>query len=131
MLDEQPFIVVNSDVYSDYDLAPLVASATTLTPLHPAHLVLVNNPEHHPGGDFGLNDGHVNINAPKFTFSGIGAYHPALFKGIQRGEKAGLAAQLAQPIAEGGVSGEHYAGEWNDVGTPQRLVALDRRIQLQ
>ena len=54
-----------------------------------------------------------------------------LFKSIRRGEKARPAAQLAQPIAEGGVSGEHYAGEWNDVGTPQRLVALDRRIRLQ
>ena len=130
LLDEQPFIVVNSDVYSDYDLAPLVTSAATLTPQHPAHLVLVNNPEHHPGGDFGLNDGHVNMNSPKFTFSGIGAYHPALFTSIQRGEKARLAAQLAQPVAEGRVTGEHYAGEWNDVGTPQRLAELDTRLRV-
>ena len=54
-----------------------------------------------------------------------------LFKTIRRGEKARLAAQLAQPIAEGGVSGEHYAGEWNDVGTPQRLAELDQRLRFQ
>ena len=130
LLDNEPFLVVNSDVYSDYDLAPLVASASTLTPQHPAHLVLVNNPQHHPQGDFGLSDGHVNTGAPKFTFSGIGAYHPALFATITRGEKARLATQLAQPIAERRVSGEHYSGEWNDVGTPERLAELDQRLRV-
>ena len=129
LLDDQPFLVVNSDVYSDYDFAPLVQRAQALTPTQPAHLVLVDNPEHHPQGDFGLRERSVTATGDKLTFSGIGAYHPALFKAVARGEKTRLAALLAQPIAEGRVSGEHYRGEWNDVGTPQRLAELDARLK--
>ncbi|HTE15182.1 MAG TPA: nucleotidyltransferase family protein [Burkholderiales bacterium] len=129
MLDELPFLVVNSDVYSDYDFTHLKARAQTLSEQQSAHLVLVDNPEHHPQGDFGLRDGVVSTDGPRFTFSGIGAYHPALFAGITRGEKCRLAARLAQPIAEGRVSGEHFRGEWNDVGTPQRLAELDARLR--
>ena len=62
--------------------------------------MLVDNPSHHPRGDFGLRDGAVTADGEKLTFSGIGAYHPALFAGIQRGEKARLAVQLAAPIAD-------------------------------
>ena len=128
LLDDKPFLVVNSDVYSDYDFADLVQRAQSLTAACPAHLVLVENPAHHPQGDFGLSDNRVTTTAPKLTFSGIGAYHPALFADIPRGDKARLAAQLAQPIAEGRVSGEHFRGDWNDVGTPQRLAELDARL---
>lgn len=129
LLDEQPFLVVNSDVYSDYDFAGLVKKAQTLTANQSAHLVLVDNPEHHAQGDFALCDGIVTTQGFKLTFSGIGAYHPALFVDIKRGEKVRLAAQLAQPIDEGRVSGEHFRGEWNDVGTPQRLAELDTRLR--
>ncbi len=129
LLDEQPFLVVNSDVYSDYDFADLAARARTLSTDRPAHLVLVNNPTHHPQGDFGLRENTVTAEGARLTFSGIGAYHPALFAGIRRGAKARLAVQLAQPIAEGRVSGEHFRGEWNDVGTPERLAQLDTRLR--
>jgi MurNAc alpha-1-phosphate uridylyltransferase len=129
LLDDQPFLVVNSDVYSDYDFAGLVKKAQTLTANQSAHLVLVDNPEHHAQGDFGLHEGIVTTQGAKLTFSGIGAYHPALFAGITRGEKMRLAAQLAQPIARGRVTGEHFRGEWNDVGTPQRLAELDARLR--
>jgi MurNAc alpha-1-phosphate uridylyltransferase len=130
LLDERPFLVVNSDVYSDYDFIDLKTRAQQLSARQPAHLVLVDNPAHHPQGDFGLRDGNVTAEGARLTFSGIGAYHPALFAGIARGEKCRLAAQLAQPIAEGRVSGEHFRGEWNDVGTPQRLAALDARLRI-
>ena len=129
LLDDQPFLVINSDVYSDYDFAGLTQHAQTLSANRPAHLVLVDNPEHHRQGDFGLRDGVVTADGARLTFSGIGAYHPALFAGIARGDKARLAAQLARPIAEGRVSGEHFRGEWNDVGTPQRLAELDARLR--
>jgi N-acetyl-alpha-D-muramate 1-phosphate uridylyltransferase len=129
LLDDQPFLVVNSDVYSDYDFAGLIQKAQTLTTNQSAHLVLVDNPEHHPQGDFALREDMVTTQGAKLTFSGIGAYHPAVFAGITRGEKMRLAAQLAQPIAEGRVSGEHFRGEWNDVGTPQRLAELDARLR--
>jgi len=129
LLDDQPFLVVNSDVYSDYHFASLQDRARLLSEKHPAHLVLVDNPDHHPYGDFGLRDGVVTADSARLTFSGIGAYHPALFAGITRGEKSRLAAQLATPIAEGCVSGEHFRGRWNDVGTPQRLADLDARLR--
>lgn len=128
LLDNQPFLVINSDVYSNYDFAALVPRARALTKAWPAHLVLVDNPEHHPQGDFALRDGVVTNDGAKLTFSGIGAYHPALFAGITRGNKARLATQLATPIADGRVSGEHFRGEWNDVGTPSRLAELDARL---
>jgi MurNAc alpha-1-phosphate uridylyltransferase len=70
----------------------------------------------------------VTVDGDKLTFSGIGAYHPALFAGVRRGDKARLAALLAAPMAAGRVSGEHFRGEWNDVGTPQRLAELDSRL---
>ena len=129
LLDDQPFLAVNSDVYSDYNFVALSERARTLSAKQPAHLVLVDNPEHHPQGDFGLRDGVVTAGGARLTFSGIGAYHPALFTGIARGDKCRLAAQLITPIAESRVSGEHFRGEWNDVGTPQRLVALDMRLR--
>ena len=130
LLDEKPFLVVNSDVYSDVDFAPLAMRARALSVQQPAHLVLVNNPEHHPLGDFGLQGGRVTTEPPKLTFSGVGAYHPSLFANIPRGAKARLAAQLAGPIAAGQVSGEHHLGEWNDVGTPERLAELDARLHV-
>lgn len=129
LLNDEPFLVVNSDVYSDFDLAGLKQRAQTLTADNPAHLVLVDNPEHHPQGDFGLAGDQVTMTGAKWTFSGISAYHPALFADIPRGEKARLATQLATPIAEGRVTGEHFRGDWNDVGTPQRLAELDARLR--
>lgn len=131
LLDDQPFLVVNSDVYSDYDFTALQARAQTLTAHQPAHLVLVDNPDHHPQGDFGLRDGRVTVEGERYTFSGIGAYHPALFAGIPRGGKARLAAQLMLPMADGCVTGEHFHGEWNDVGAPQRLAELDARLTVR
>lgn len=131
LLDDQPFLVVNSDVYSDYNFVALSERARTLSAKQPAHMVLVDNPEHHPQGDFGLRDGVVTAGGTRFTFSGIGAYHPALFTGIARGDKCRLAEQLVTPIAESRVSGEHFRGEWNDVGTPRRLVELDARLRVR
>lgn len=129
LLDDQPFLVVNSDVYTGYDFNALRARAETLSSQQPAHLVLVGNPVHHPQGDFGLRDGVVTADDERLTFSGIGAYHPSLFEDIARGEKRRLAAQLAGPIAAGRVTGELFRGEWNDVGTPQRLADLDARVR--
>ena len=131
LLNDQPFVVVNSDVYSDYDFTGLRQCAQNLNADRPAHLVLVNNPDHHRQGDFALRHEVVAMDGALLTFSGIGAYHPALFASIPRGNKARLAAQLARPIAAGRVSGEHFQGEWNDVGTPQRLAELDARLHAQ
>jgi MurNAc alpha-1-phosphate uridylyltransferase len=130
LLGEQPFAVVNGDVYCDYDFSHLPALAATLAnSADMAHLVLADNPEHNLKGDFGLHDERITDTAPKFTFSGIGLYKPALFANIPRGSKAALAPLLREQIAQGCVSGEHHRGIWIDVGTPQRLADLDAQLR--
>jgi MurNAc alpha-1-phosphate uridylyltransferase len=92
--------------------------------------VLVDNPPHHPRGDFALADGRVrNAGAPMLTFSGIGVYDPALFAGLVRGEKAQLAPLLRRAADAGRASGVHFRGPWVDVGTPERLAALDAELR--
>ncbi len=130
LLGNAPFAVINSDIYCEYDFTQLPARATKLKPNGDmAHLVLVNNPEQHPKGDFGLNNGRVTESAPKLTFSGIGIYSPTLFQHIARGAIAPLAPLLREQIALGKISGEHYSGRWVDVGTPQRLQLLDNALR--
>jgi MurNAc alpha-1-phosphate uridylyltransferase len=129
LLDDEPFAVVNGDVYCDYDFSHLSAQASALTHSEDlAHLVLVDNPGHNTKGDFGLQGQRVTDVAPKFTFSGIGLYKPALFSGIARGSKAPLAPLLREQIALNKVRGEHHPGLWMDIGTPQRLDELDKQL---
>ena len=136
LLGEQPFAVVNGDVYCDYDFTHLPHCAAALANSSDmAHLVLVNNPEHNPSGDFCLSNQRVvptpstlNPQSSILTFSGIGLYRPALFDGIARGSAAPLAPLLRAQIAAGKVSGEHHRGIWIDVGTPQRLQELDQQL---
>lgn len=130
ILGDAPFAVINADIYCDYDFAQLPLRAATLSKnSDTAHLVLVNNPEQHPKGDFGLQDARVTDTSPKLTFSGIGIYSPAIFHSIPPGSLAPLAPLLRDQIARGKVSGEHYSGHWVDVGTPQRLQQLDNHLR--
>lgn len=137
LLGEQPFAVVNGDVYCDYDFTHLPHCAAALAnSTDMAHLVLVNNPEHNPSGDFCLSNQRVvptpsilNPQSSILTFSGIGLYRPALFDGIARGSAAPLAPLLRAQIAASKVSGEHHRGIWIDVGTPQRLQELDQQLR--
>ena len=129
LLCDGPFAVINGDIFCDYDFSRLHQRAARLVANgDTAHLVLVDNPPQHPGGDFGLNLLRVTDSAPRFTFSGIGIYQPALFAGIPRGGIAPLAPLLRAQIELAKVSGEHHPGLWVDVGTPQRLAGLDRQI---
>jgi MurNAc alpha-1-phosphate uridylyltransferase len=117
------FVVVNGDIWTDFPFARLRTVTTGL-----AHLVLVNNPPQHPAGDFRLNGDRVEAEgAPRLTFSGIGFYHRDLFQSCPEG-KFPLAPLLRAAMARGAVSGEHYTGLWQDIGTPERLAALDQQL---
>jgi N-acetyl-alpha-D-muramate 1-phosphate uridylyltransferase len=126
-----PFLVINGDVFTDWPARNAAALAADLTRHQAlAHLVLVNNPNHHPHGDFHLaaSPGWV---APKtadngLTFSGIGVYHQSMFDHLIPGTAAPLAPLLHQAIAQQKCRGTRYTGEWTDVGTPQRLDALNQ-----
>lgn len=123
LLGNQPFLVVNADVWCDYACLPQPLSPNTL-----AHLVLVNNPEHHPQGDFALDAGRARTTGePTFTFSGIGYYQPALFANLSYGKRA-LGPVLRAAMVENLVSAEHYQGNWLDIGTPERLAQLDQSL---
>jgi len=127
LLGEAPFLAVNGDLYTDF---PFERARAALDDDALAHLVLIDNPPHHPGGDFALSDRRVaNAGAPMLTFSGIGVYRPALFAGIARGTRAQLAPLLREAAASGRVTGERFRGRWLDIGTPERLAALDAELK--
>ncbi|MFA5984868.1 MAG: nucleotidyltransferase family protein [Methylococcaceae bacterium] len=127
LLGKETFLVVNGDIATDFPFTSLAQ-----IPVKLAHLVMVNNPTHHPEGDFGLDTSqHIIANAPeKLTFSGIGLYHAEFFYGTQPGKQK-LLPLLLNAIAKGQVSGQKYDGFWMDIGTPERLQQLDTYYQHQ
>ncbi|MBP6808090.1 MAG: nucleotidyltransferase family protein [Chromatiaceae bacterium] len=119
-----PFLVINGDIWTDMDFAGLRLESGQL-----AHLILVDNPPHHPLGDFALADGLVQAQGePRLTFSGIGLYHPDLFRDCQPGPFP-LAPLLRTAMTRSRVTGEHHAGIWLDIGTPERLRELDAGLR--
>lgn len=132
LLGSGPFLVINGDIFCDWDVGRARAA---LSPGDLAHLVLVDNPPHHPQGDFALVAQKVGLRdtapagAPRLTFAGIGIYRPELFAEIPRGTPAKLAPLLTEAIAAERVGGEYHAGRWVDVGTPERLAALDAELR--
>lgn len=125
LLGDMPFLVVNGDVFCEIDFAGLRLENGKL-----AHLVLVDNPPQHNQGDFALEKGLVkNTGAQMLTFSGVGVYHPDLFKTIICGDAAKLGPLLRQAMLEEKVTGAYFSGVWHDIGTPERLSALDIWLQ--
>lgn len=126
LLGDEPFLVINGDVFTDYSYEKLFKFKLDVN--DKAHLVLVNNPQQHPQGDFAIEAGRLTgADNNKFTFSGIGIYSADFFASSQNG-KFPLAPMIRLFIAENKISGEIYQGEWMDIGTPQRLAELDKLI---
>lgn len=128
LLGDSPFLVVNGDISCDFPLQNLVNKEIDL-----AHLVLVNNPAHHVAGDFALHAPLSKesscsrlsvIGTPKYTYSGIGLYHPELFASIEQGKSA-LAPLLKKAMQAQRITGQLYPGFWMDIGTPERLDELN------
>lgn len=117
---DDTFLVVNGDIFCDYDFDSAFELGEDLV-----HLILVPNPQHNPNGDFALKNARVlNDGEEKFTFSGIGYYSPKLFEGLKN-EKSALAPLLRAAIQKNKVSGSLHKGVWHDIGTPQRLEAIN------
>ncbi|RLA46107.1 MAG: nucleotidyltransferase family protein [Gammaproteobacteria bacterium] len=129
LLGDEAFLVVNGDIWIDYPFIKLAGRHPRSTAS--AHLVMVGNPPQHPQGDFWLDtDGWVRELRPGatgLTYAGVGVYTPAFFAGMQSG-KMPLRPLLDAAIAGGWLSGEYHAGRWQDVGTPERLQALDAMV---
>ena len=139
LLGTNPFLVVNGDIYSDYPFGQLLKQSVSTGA---AHLVWVDNPLHHSDGDFYLENGVVVAEvaadedqtsigklkkAVPLTFAGIGCYSPAFFAG-DLPEKQALKPLMIKAMHAGLLHGEHYRGDWEDVGTPERLAILDKRL---
>ena len=130
LLGNEPFILVNGDVWTTMDFAPLL-NVQLQDDL--AHLVLVENPVQHPQGDFTLaaNKAYTFEQArsgENLTYSGVAVMHPQMFVGLESGKRP-LAPLLKQAMQQEKISAHKLQGVWVDVGTPERLNALDQQIQ--
>jgi len=125
LLGDEPFLVISGDVWCDYEFAFI----TPVTGDNLGHLLLVDNPAHHPSGDFHLESGYVhNAGDSQLTYSGIAYFHPNLFVQRKYGEQA-LVTIMREAIQDGLISGEHHSGVWQDIGTPERLAKLDQTLK--
>lgn len=124
LLGDEPFLIVNGDVFCNYPFAQLKHSLDNL-----AHLVMVNNPEHVANGDFGLTDEHLVVNEAdqKYTYSGIAILHPNLFANTTE-IAFKLAPLLREAMQQQQVTGELFTGDWTDVGTVERLKLLELKL---
>ena len=151
LLGPDPFVVINSDIWCDWPMPKALQLASELREHDAkAHLILVDNPSHHTQGDFYLDSqgtvfddkaleikrlkdkvqrGNIHQdNLARLTFAGIGVYDPMLFKSVDPDQPAALAPILRQAMGAGEVRGEHHQGQWLDIGTPERLSELTRRL---
>ena len=128
LLGPEPFLVVNGDVWTDIDFGALRRSPPERSL---AHLVLVPNPPQHARGDFVLENGLVSDSeGMRHTYSGVGIYRPELFAGCEPG-KFPLLPLLRKAIARRALSGELHQGQWYDIGTTERLAALDAQLSMK
>ena len=125
-LGDEPFAVINADIFSNFDYAKL--RLINLDKTCDGYIVLVENPEHNQTGDFGLSENNsVVLNSENLhTFSGIAVYHPRLFNNLKKGVRMQLLPLLKTSISDSLIKGELFRGMWSDVGTPKRLALINK-----
>ena len=131
LLGRDPFLVVSGDIHTEFDYAslrPRIEAIAADPAATAAHFVLVDNPAWHPRGDMALRDGRVRSEGDKLTYGNISVFHPGLFDGLDPGTWLKLFPWAYAFVDAGRVSGEHFRGTWDNVGTAEQLAALDRRI---
>jgi len=131
LLGDEPFLVVNGDIYCELDFRAMEDVSACLADDIQAHLVLVNNPDHNQAGDFAIKDGMIkNSGDSMYTFSGIGIYRPEFFAGQTPGALP-LAPVIRDRCEKGQISGEVYGGAWTDAGTIERIKQLEAQLLKQ
>ena len=116
-------ITVNSDIYTDFDFQRLKNKE-----VENAHLILVNNPEHNPNGDFSLDNNKIGLSEKKYTYSGIGIYNKSFIKNNPNCTRLGKL--LRKSLHNNYISGEIFNGVWHDVGTPKKLKELQNKFKI-
>ena len=137
LLGDYAFLVINGDVWCDWNPLEAMGHVNAIdNGAAQAWLLLVDNPEHNPEGDFILKSNAkvqpkstLSQASSTLTFAGIGVYHPSLFNGLKAGDKAPLAPLLKVAMMTQQVAGQHYKGKWVDVGTPERLESLNNKLK--
>jgi len=128
LLGDDPFLVVNGDIYCEFDFSAIIAAQGCLADDKQAHLVMVKNPDHNQAGDFVIEDGLIkNTGDNMYTFSGIGIYRPAFFSEQKPGTLP-LAPIIRKKSEQSLVSGEVYDGLWTDAGTIERIQQLESKL---
>jgi len=126
LLGDEPFLIVNGDIWTDFPFNQFTDFSLSTDTL--AHLVMVNNPEHNLQGDFSLSSGKVQRSEQqRYTYSGIGIYHPKLFS-THKAQRLALKPILLKAIEQQQISGQLYRGEWSDIGTADRLEELNKKL---
>lgn len=131
LLGDEPFVATSADINTAFDygrLRSVVEDIARDPGRRAAHLVLVENPGWHPGGDMGLAQGRITLAKPWLTYGGIAVFHPAIFRDVDPHAALRLFPWLHGLSAHGRVTGEVYRGAWDNVGTGEQLAALDRRL---
>jgi MurNAc alpha-1-phosphate uridylyltransferase len=131
LLDDEPFLVVSSDIHTEFDYASLAAPLEAIArdpAAQVAHFVLVDNPPWHAAGDMALDGGRIRRDGTALTYGNIAVFHPSIFREIAPGTWLKLFPWAYRYVDEGRVTGEHYRGAWDNVGTSAQLAALDRRL---
>ena len=131
LLAGEPFALVSGDIHTEFDyatLAPRVHAIARDPGACAAHFVLVDNPPFHPEGDMGLAGGLITRAGPRLTYGNIAVFHPVPFREIAAGTALRLFPWAYRLVDEGRVTGERYVGSWDNVGTPEQLAALERRL---
>lgn len=132
LLGDRPFPVVSGDIYTDFDYAllhPRIEAIQKAPEKAIAHFVLTDNPPCNLSGDMGLKNGLVTLDPPKLNYGNIGVFHSQLFKDIPKASKAKLFPPMFEWVKKGKITGEHFQGEWFNVGTPEHLRALDQLLK--
>lgn len=128
ILGNDPFIAINCDVWSDYPLQKLMTKSIEV-----GYIVLIKNPDHNPNGDFALIDTKVKLpdaSQINFTYAGIALYHPKLFHDFPEHCSQPMLPILLKAIEQSKLSGELYQGLWSDIGTPERLSAVNTQLDM-